>query len=124
MSDFADLAAAREQEMRDDALAEHSRRMERACVPTDDWPGLDRSEHDGHKGKRHVTASAERCAVCDEPIPEARRQAVYGVQTCIDCQRELEAAMSPADRRRAIRRAPIDVPQPTRMAPPKPGKTT
>lgn len=102
MSDWADIAAEREQQLRDDALAEQARRGQ----------------------KHHVTASAERCAVCDEPIPEDRRQAVHGVQTCIDCQRELEAAMSPADRRRALRRAPLDIPQPTRMAPPKPGKKT
>lgn len=30
--------------------------------------------------------SAEFCEDCDEPIPEARRAAVPGVQTCIDCQ--------------------------------------
>ncbi|AUH32189.1 DksA/TraR family C4-type zinc finger protein [Paracoccus tegillarcae] len=30
--------------------------------------------------------SAEFCVECDEPIPEARRQAVPGVKLCIDCQ--------------------------------------
>ncbi|MCY1359650.1 Protein TraR [compost metagenome] len=30
--------------------------------------------------------SAEFCEDCDEPIPEARRVAVPGVQTCIECQ--------------------------------------
>lgn len=30
--------------------------------------------------------SAEFCAECDEPIPEARRQAIPGVQLCVACQ--------------------------------------
>jgi phage/conjugal plasmid C-4 type zinc finger TraR family protein len=30
--------------------------------------------------------SAMLCAECDEPIPEARRQAVPGVKLCIACQ--------------------------------------
>jgi phage/conjugal plasmid C-4 type zinc finger TraR family protein len=107
MSDWADIAAEREQQLRDDALAEHSRRMQSACSPTVDWPGLDRrervrhaqDEHDGHAGKRQAPASAENCAVCEEPIPDARRQAVPGVQTCIECQRELESAVDHPSRR-------------------------
>ena len=35
-------------------------------------------------------ASAQRCAECDEPIPEARREAVPGVQYCIGCQSQLD----------------------------------
>lgn len=31
-------------------------------------------------------ASAEFCAECDEPIPEARRRALPGVQLCVACQ--------------------------------------
>ncbi|ABZ75898.1 transcriptional regulator, TraR/DksA family [Shewanella halifaxensis HAW-EB4] len=31
-------------------------------------------------------ASASYCARCGEDIPEPRRQAVKGVQLCIDCQ--------------------------------------
>ena len=30
--------------------------------------------------------SASRCIDCDEPIPEARRRAVPGVQLCLECQ--------------------------------------
>ena len=30
--------------------------------------------------------SAERCEECDEPIPEPRRAAVPGCQTCAECQ--------------------------------------
>ncbi len=37
--------------------------------------------------------SAMQCRICDEPIPLARRRAVPGVQTCIDCQTDLEAAL-------------------------------
>lgn len=75
MSDWADLAAEREQQLRDDALARHTR--ERAAE----------------------RASAATCAVCDEPIPAARRAALPGVVTCIDCARELEAALPGATRR-------------------------
>jgi phage/conjugal plasmid C-4 type zinc finger TraR family protein len=71
MSDFADLAADREQQLREDALAEHSRRQ----------------------GKRHVAASAEYCYVCGDPIPEKRRAVVPGVQTCLECQTELEQGL-------------------------------
>lgn len=34
--------------------------------------------------------SAEHCAECDEPIPEPRRAAVPGCQTCAECQGEIE----------------------------------
>lgn len=34
--------------------------------------------------------SAEYCDECGEPIPQARRVAVPGVQHCIGCQNELE----------------------------------
>lgn len=71
MSDFADLASDREQELRDDALASRARESQ----------------------KRQASASAEFCAVCAEPIPEARRQAVPGVQTCVDCAAELERGL-------------------------------
>lgn len=36
--------------------------------------------------------SLSRCAECDEPIPEARRQALPGVKLCIDCQAGRDAA--------------------------------
>lgn len=36
--------------------------------------------------QRHGGESARFCVECDEPIPEARRQAVPGVQLCVDCQ--------------------------------------
>lgn len=35
--------------------------------------------------------SRQRCAECDAVIPEARRQALPGVQLCIDCQAERDA---------------------------------
>lgn len=37
--------------------------------------------------------SAEFCQVCDDPIPALRRIAVPGVQTCIECQEDLEYAL-------------------------------
>jgi phage/conjugal plasmid C-4 type zinc finger TraR family protein len=40
--------------------------------------------------------SAHDCAVCLEPISRARRAALPGVQTCIDCQTELEHAQKQA----------------------------
>jgi phage/conjugal plasmid C-4 type zinc finger TraR family protein len=39
--------------------------------------------------------SLTHCAECDEPIPEARRQARPGVKLCIDCQTERDAAVKP-----------------------------
>jgi len=38
-----------------------------------------------------VGESATLCVECDEPIPEARRQAVPGVKLCIECQRGRDA---------------------------------
>ena len=35
--------------------------------------------------------SAIHCCECDEPIPEARRQALPGVKLCIDCQSERDS---------------------------------
>ena len=39
----------------------------------------------------HSGESAEFCIECDEPIPEARREAIPGVQLCVACQSKLEA---------------------------------
>jgi phage/conjugal plasmid C-4 type zinc finger protein, TraR family len=36
--------------------------------------------------------SLTHCADCDEPIPEARRQAIPGVTLCRDCQEERDRA--------------------------------
>lgn len=41
---------------------------------------------------RPVGDSLTHCAECEEPIPEARRQALPGVKLCIDCVRERDAA--------------------------------
>ena len=35
-------------------------------------------------------AAAERCEECDEPIPEPRRAAVPGCQTCAECHGVIE----------------------------------
>ena len=67
MSDDIDRAQAREEEMRGDALADFSRHHPTAAVE-----------------------SARVCTWCEYPIPEARRQALPGVQTCIECQRDAE----------------------------------
>jgi len=37
-------------------------------------------------------ASATLCEECDSAIPEARRKAVPGVQLCVSCQEEYDAA--------------------------------
>lgn len=50
---------------------------------------IDASVEDAVKRARSKMASGpglERCEECDEPIPEARRQAVPGVRLCITCQ--------------------------------------
>ncbi|HFK4600246.1 TPA: TraR/DksA family transcriptional regulator [Citrobacter farmeri] len=38
----------------------------------------------------HNAVSAERCEECGEDIPEPRRAAVPGCQTCASCQDDLE----------------------------------
>ena len=69
MMDVSDRATQREEEFRDDALRE-ARRL----------PAL--------------MDSARECRACAEPIPDARRQALPGVQTCVECQTEHEHALS------------------------------
>lgn len=73
MTDIFDRATEIEEAQREDALQEQARRA-----------GLD--------GKT-VADSATHCVVCDTRIPAARRRAVPGVQTCIDCQSDLERAV-------------------------------
>lgn len=46
---------------------------------------LERARSELHHGE-----SAHVCQECDEPIPEARRQAVPGVQLCLSCQAGLD----------------------------------
>jgi phage/conjugal plasmid C-4 type zinc finger TraR family protein len=70
MTDFFDRAAEREEQLRTDALAEQARRA-------------------GLEGKT-ISDSATECSICDSPIPEARRRALPGVQTCVECQADLE----------------------------------
>lgn len=70
MTDQFDRATEIEEAQREDALQAQARRA-------------------GLAGKT-VADSAETCAMCGEPIHKARRLALPGVQTCIDCQRDLE----------------------------------
>ncbi|MBJ8812628.1 TraR/DksA family transcriptional regulator [Citrobacter koseri] len=63
-SEIIDQASELEEMMREQAIAAH--RIDRNAV------------------------SAEHCAECDEPIPEPRRAAVPGCQTCASCQEEIE----------------------------------
>ena len=39
--------------------------------------------------------SLTHCAECEEPIPQARREALPGVKLCIDCVRERDARFQP-----------------------------
>lgn len=64
MADIIDTAAEIEELQRNAALSAH--RINRNAV------------------------SAEHCAECDEKIPEPRRAAVPGCQTCASCQSDLE----------------------------------
>jgi phage/conjugal plasmid C-4 type zinc finger TraR family protein len=44
-----------------------------------------------HRGTGQPTRPSRReCLDCEEPIPEARRNAVPGCERCIDCQDALE----------------------------------
>lgn len=45
--------------------------------------------------QRHAGDSAEFCIDCDEPIPQARRNAVPGVQLCVDCQSDHDRSYRP-----------------------------
>lgn len=40
--------------------------------------------------------SAEYCDECDEPIPQARREAIPGVQLCVECQSGRDKSRRPA----------------------------
>lgn len=73
MTDFADDAIESEQEARQRALQAQQQRA-------------------GLQGKT-MDDSATYCEECDVVIPDERRQAVPGVQTCFACQSELERAM-------------------------------
>ena len=47
-------------------------------------------------------AGLERCEVCDDPIPQARREALPGVRLCRACQEEQDAqdtVLSPYNRK-------------------------
>lgn len=70
MTDIYDRATEIEEAQREDALQEQARRA-------------------GLAGKT-VADSALECEMCDDPIPDLRRQAVPGVQLCVDCQNEIE----------------------------------
>lgn len=70
MTDVFDRASEREEADRAQALAAQAQRG-------------------GFAGKT-VADSASECRICDEPIPELRRQRLPGVQTCVECQKELE----------------------------------
>lgn len=73
MTDIYDRASEREEDMRRAALEQQERR--------------------GGLAGKTLKDSAKRCGVCNESIPIARRRAVPGVQTCIDCQTDLERAL-------------------------------
>lgn len=66
MADDIDRAADRHDEWLGDALGAQQRRA-------------------GLAGKT-VADSAADCVLCGEPIPQARRAALPGVQRCVDCQ--------------------------------------
>jgi phage/conjugal plasmid C-4 type zinc finger TraR family protein len=42
--------------------------------------------------KAPVGESLTHCAECEEPIPEARREAIPGVKLCVDCAAERDGA--------------------------------
>lgn len=67
MTDQFDRATEIEEAQREDALQAQARRS-------------------GFVGKT-AADSALKCQMCGEIIPELRRQALPGVQTCIECQR-------------------------------------
>lgn len=77
MTDIFELATKREEEFRDDALKEQQRQAE---------------GHGINAGKT-VDDSAMICRICAADIPQGRRLAVPGVETCISCETDLEHAL-------------------------------
>lgn len=77
MTDVFDQATEREEDFRDDALKAQQRRAE---------------GHGVNPGKT-VEDSARFCVVCDAKIPEGRRRAIPGVETCTGCETDLERAL-------------------------------
>jgi len=78
VTDVFDSAQEREAELLADALRDQARRA-----------GL---------SDKSIADSAEHCQVCEKAIPEARRRALPGVQTCVACQQELEHGLRRAAR--------------------------
>lgn len=78
MTDVFERAKAREEELLADALQEQAL-------------------HDPAHGKT-VEDSAEECAGCGCTIPEGRRQAVPGVQLCVDCKADADRVDAAARR--------------------------
>jgi phage/conjugal plasmid C-4 type zinc finger TraR family protein len=74
-SDFFDRASKNEADFLEDARKEQARRA-------------------GLEGKT-VEDSALHCQVCGDEIPEGRREAYPGTQTCVTCQADLERAINP-----------------------------
>ncbi|MWN06765.1 transcriptional regulator, TraR/DksA family [Gilliamella bombicola] len=44
----------------------------------------------------HGTTSADFCIECGEPIAEARKAALPGVQYCLSCQQEIDKQLTKA----------------------------
>ncbi len=51
---------------------------------------LERQINRFRRQNRQTGVSSPVCAVCGEPIPLARQQAVPGCRLCFDCQEEKE----------------------------------
>ena len=74
MTDLIERAVALEEAQRENALKAQARRA-----------GLEGKSADN---------SAHECRVCTREIPQARREAYPGTQTCVDCQADLETAIA------------------------------
>ena len=72
VGDDTDRAQARSEEWLQDALAafDYEHPGLRNPAPECEWP--------------------THCWACEQAIPEARRKALPGVSTCIDCQQDIE----------------------------------
>lgn len=73
-SDVSDRASKTEAEFREDAQREQARRARLEGMTVDD--------------------SAAFCRVCEDPIPQGRREAYPGTQTCVTCQTDIEKAIA------------------------------
>ncbi|WP_221227706.1 TraR/DksA C4-type zinc finger protein [Rhodocyclus tenuis] len=75
--------------------------VDHGCARADEFvsDAIDAQIRKGGLRDKTIDDSAKECAICDAPIPDARRAAYPGVQTCVECANDLERELAHARRR-------------------------